>query len=249
MKPDTSIERIEQNARLEVHKLAKAFDVHGCLRPVLKEISFSLDAGEFVCITGRSGCGKTTLLNILAGFLLPDSGTVKLNGKIVNRSGPERCMVFQEDALFPWLTVWENTAFGLQRLGFDKTTIHGRVTRLLDLVGLVSSENHLPREISGGMKQRVALARVLVLQPQILLMDEPFSSLDTETREEMQDLLTTLWAETGSTILFVTHDMDEAVLLADRILVMDRGSIAEEISLSAVRPRRLPFDLPQKGFY
>ena len=177
---------------------------------------------------------------MLAGFLSPSSGEILLNGKPVADPGPDRCVVFQEDTLFPWLTVKENIAFGLKGRTRDKKAIEDEVERFLSLVGLSEFRNYLPREISGGMKQRVALARVLILKPEVMLMDEPFASLDAQTREEMQNLFLSLWKNLSHTIIFVTHDVTEAVTLADRILVMhkDPGCIREEIRVDLSRPRK-----------
>lgn len=224
---------------LEVINLTKDFEINHASVRVLDDISFIAGAGEMICILGRSGCGKTTLLNILAGFLPPTSGTVLLNHQAVHCPGPDRCVVFQEDALFPWLTVRENIAFGLQGRTKDKAYLNKEVDRFLSLAGLSAFQGYLPREISGGMKQRVALARVLILQPAVLLMDEPFVSLDLQTREEMHNLLVSLWEKLAQTILFVTHDVDEAIKLADRILLVDRapGRIREKIPVSLPRPR------------
>jgi len=226
---------------LEIMNLSKIFVANGSHSTVLDDISFSARTGEMICILGRSGCGKTTLLNVLAGFLPASSGTVLLNGQPVKEPGPDRCVVFQEDTLFPWLTVWENIAFGLKGQTRDKEYLREEVDRFLSLVGLTEFRDYLPREISGGMKQRVALARVLILKPRVLLMDEPFASLDTQTREEMQNLLINLWEKLAQTILFVTHDVDEAVTLADKILVMDKDPrrIREEIHISLPRPRKV----------
>jgi len=225
---------------LEVANLTKRFEVNGTSKAVLADLSFSAGTGEMVCIAGRSGCGKTTLLNILAGFLKPSAGTVLVNGKPIRKPGPDRCVVFQEDTLFPWLTVRENIAFGLKRRMRDKHRLNQEVDRFITLVGLSDFHHYLPRELSGGMKQRVAIARVFILQPQVLLMDEPFASLDYYTRREMQDLLVSIWRDLGQTIVFVTHDADEAITLADKILVMDRsaGCIREELELTLPRPRR-----------
>jgi NitT/TauT family transport system ATP-binding protein len=224
---------------LEVDHLQKIFLVNGTFVPVLEEISFRAERGELVCILGRSGCGKSTLLKIVAGFLPPTSGKVLLRGKTVKTPGPDRCFIFQEDALFPWLTVQENIAFGLRGRRQEGKSKAEEVRRFLDLVGLREFRDYLPREISGGMKQRVALARVLILKPEVLLMDEPFVSLDAQSREEMQSFLLSLWQELTHTILFVTHDVNEAVTLADRILLMSKnpGRIREEICLDLPRPR------------
>ena len=230
-----------QEPALEVDRLRKDFEVNGALRTVLADISFQAKAGEMVCIVGRSGCGKTTLLNILAGFLAPTSGRILLNGQSVRRPGPDRCVVFQEDTLFPWLTVRENIAFGIKGLTRDKDLLRQEVDRFLSLVGLKAFQDYLPREISGGMKQRVALARVLILKPAVLLMDEPFASLDVQTRDEMQGLLISLWEQLNQAIVFVTHDVDEAIKLADTILLMERepGRISEEIPVPLLRPRAM----------
>ena len=225
---------------LEVNGLGKIFDANGAFLRVLDGVSFSAAKGELICILGRSGCGKSTLLNLLAGFLPPSSGTIRLDGRSVSEPGPDRCVVFQEDTLFPWLTVYENIAFGLKGITRNKAEIAEKVNHFLSLVGLTEFRDYMPREISGGMKQRVALARVLILAPRILLMDEPFASLDAQTSVEMQDLLLSLWKELSHTILFVTHDVNEAVTLADRIFVMGRnpGRIRKELRVGLQRPRR-----------
>ena len=191
---------------LEINRLRKVFSINGSFLTVLDCIDFRVKSGEMICILGRSGCGKSTLLKMLAGFLTPSSGEILLNGKPVSDPGTDRCVVFQEDTLFPWLTVQENIAFGLKGRNKDKKGIREEVDRFVGLVGLTEFRDYLPREISGGMKQRVALARVLILKPHILLMDEPFASLDAQTREEMQDLLLSLWKKLSHTIIFVTHD-------------------------------------------
>ncbi|WP_373499881.1 ABC transporter ATP-binding protein [Desulfococcus sp.] len=227
-------------AVMGIHRLCKAFTVNRTVVPVLEEISFTAATGELICILGPSGCGKSTLLNILSGFLQADAGEVLLNGKPVMKPGPDRCVVFQEDALFPWLTVEENIAFGLGGGLFRRKKVRAEVDRFLSLVGLLPFRDYLPREISGGMKQRVALARVLILKPGVLLMDEPFASLDAQTREEMQNLLLGLRETFSHTILFVTHDVGEAATLADRILVMGKnpGRIEADIQVNLNRPRR-----------
>jgi NitT/TauT family transport system ATP-binding protein len=221
---------------LEVQGLAKTFEVGCTFLDVLAQIDFSVNVGEMICILGRSGCGKTTLLNILAGFIRPSAGHVLIDGRPVSKPGSDRCVVFQEDALFPWLTVEENIGFGLRS---RKRRAKEEIKRFVSMVGLTEFRQYLPREISGGMKQRVALARVLILKPAVLLMDEPFAALDAQTREEMQNLLLSLWKRLSHTILFVTHDVQEAVKMADRILLMDKdpGRIKEDIRIEAPRPR------------
>jgi len=215
------------------------FHVNGSDLRVLDNVTFSAAPGEMVCIIGRSGCGKTTLLNILAGFLRPSEGQVLLGHEPIRGPGPDRCVVFQEDSLFPWLTTRENIAFGLKGRGMTRHQIRHEVDRYISLVGLAEFGQYLPREISGGMKQRVALARVLILHPQVLLMDEPFASLDYHTRREMQALLVSLWGNLHQTIVFVTHDVDEAIVLADRVIVMDTnpGRVRAKVDVPLTRPR------------
>lgn len=224
---------------LEIERIHKVFHTNGGFQTVLDEITFRAEGGELICILGRSGCGKSTLLKIVAGFICPSSGKVLLKGKSVKTPGPDRCVIFQEDALFPWLTVEENIAFGLKGRSQGKKSKADEVERFLGLVRLREFRDYLPGELSGGMKQRVALARVLILKPEVLLMDEPFASLDAQSREEMQNLLLSLWKELAHTILFVTHDVNEAVILADKILFMSKnpGTIREEINVDLPRPR------------
>ncbi len=224
---------------LGIDRLSKGFHTAGGYLPVLEDVSFQAGRGELIAILGRSGCGKSTLLKIVAGFIPPGSGKVLLNQLPVTEPGPDRCIIFQEDALFPWLTVQENIAFGLKGKQRNKKVRAQEVERFLSLVGLTEFRDYLPGELSGGMKQRVALARVLILKPSVLLMDEPFASLDAQSREEMQDLLLSLWHDLGHTILFVTHDVNEAVVLADRVLLMGKnpGRIREEILVDLPRPR------------
>lgn len=224
---------------LVVRDLRKVFPVGGRFVTVLEGLRFHAKRGELICILGRSGCGKSTLLKILAGFLTPSAGQVLLEGRPVEGPSPERCVVFQEDALFPWLTVGENIGFGLRVKGLDRPSRERAVSRYLSFVGLTEFRDYLPRTISGGMKQRVSLARVLILEPRVLLMDEPFASLDAQTREEMQSLLLSLRRRLSQTVLFVTHDVNEAAVLADRILLMGKepGFVREEISVALPRPR------------
>lgn len=226
-------------AVLEVVNLGHAFVHNGTTEPVLRDLSFAVRPGELVCLIGRSGCGKSTLLNIIAGFLAPTQGYCLLDGVRIVKPGPDRCVVFQEDALFPWLTVHENIVFGLRGGGDARRQQLQEAERLLDLVGLAGYGDYLPKALSGGMKQRVALARVLIRSPRILLMDEPFGALDAQTREEMQELLLTLTGQRRQAIVFVTHDVQEAVTIADRVLVMAQGggTIGAEVVIGLERPR------------
>jgi len=224
---------------LEIADLSHSFVHNGADEPVLRGITFSIRRGELVCLIGRSGCGKSTLLKIVAGFVTPTRGQCLLDGRRIVKPGPDRCVVFQEDALFPWLTVGENIVFGLHGGQSARAEQRREAERLLDLVGLAGYGEYLPRALSGGMKQRVALARVLIRSPQLLLMDEPFGALDAQTRDEMQELLLALSRQRQQTILFVTHDVQEAVTLADRVMFLDRetGTMGEEVTISLERPR------------
>ncbi len=224
---------------LEIADLSHSFAGNGRDRRILNHVSFSIARGELVCLIGQSGCGKSTILNIIAGFLRPTSGHCLLEGKSVIGPGPDRCVVFQEDALFPWLTVRENIAFGLKSGSLSLKGHFEEVDRFLELVDLQGYGDYLPREISGGMKQRVALARVLIRSPQLLLMDEPFGALDAQIRENIQELLIKLWQKGSQTILFVTHDVQEAIALADRVLLLEHDSrqIREELVIPLDRPR------------
>ncbi len=227
---------------LEVNGLVKRFtsDANEQIS-ALKDLSFSVAQKELVCLLGPSGCGKSTLLKLLAGFIKPSAGKILLNGEPMHHPGPACCMVFQEDALFPWLTVRENIAFGLVNSPLSRRRKRQEVDRFIDLVGLSDFGDYLPREISGGMKQRVALARVLILQPRILLMDEPFAALDAQTREQMQSLLQELRRQFAPTILFVTHDVTEALLLGERILLFDKnpGRISHDIKVDLPKIRSI----------
>lgn len=205
----------------------------------LSDVSLTVREGDFVCLVGPSGCGKSTLLNIVAGFDFPDSGTVSVNGKPVRGAGPDRIVVFQESALFPWMNVRTNVEFGLRLAGLSKAARRDRAREYLNLVGLGKFENAYVHELSGGMKQRVQLARSLAVDPAMLLMDEPFAALDAQTRDVLQEELQHIWQRTGKTILFVTHNVREAVLLADRVIVMasNPGRIKRDIQITLEHPR------------
>lgn len=205
----------------------------------LDNISMDIHRGAFVTVIGPSGCGKTTLLNILAGFEQPGAGRVFLDGQSIDRPGADRGVVFQEYALFPWLTLRQNVEFGPRERGVPTSLMHEVTDRTLAMVGLVGAENRYPHELSGGMRQRAALARVLVNVPKILLMDEPFAALDAQTRGRLQQELARIWMETHKTVLFVTHSVEEAVLLADRVIVMTTlpGRLKADIQISLPRPR------------
>ncbi len=205
----------------------------------LQGIDLAIPRGQFTCLLGPSGCGKSTLLNAVAGFSAPTAGTIVADGKPVTGPGPERGMVFQEYALFPWMTVEDNIGFGLQIKGLGKAEIGARVDALLAMLSLSDFRQRFPKDLSGGMRQRVAIARVLALDSPIMLMDEPFGALDALTRRNLQDELLRIWAELKKTILFVTHSIEEALYLADRIVVMTYrpGTVKRDILVDLPRER------------
>jgi NitT/TauT family transport system ATP-binding protein len=226
---------------LEATGVRKIYRKDGREMPVLDVERFEAREGEFITLIGPSGCGKSTFLHIMGGFIPAESGTISVYGKAVNGPGPDRGMMFQEFALFPWKTVAGNVAWGLEVQGAPKDEIESTVKKYLDIMGLADFRNHYPAEISGGMKQRAALARVLAFDPKVLLMDEPFGALDAQTREVMQEEVTRIWERTRKTVVFVTHDIEEAVFLGDRVIVLSArpGRIREEIRIDLPRPRSL----------
>src|SRR5215831_20595607 len=208
---------------------------------VLREINIAIDRGAFISLVGPSGCGKTTLLRIVAGLEAATAGQVLIDGKPVTKPGGDRGFVFQSDNLLPWRTVFDNALIGPELAGRAGAAEKDRVRNLLRLVGLEGFENYFPRQLSGGMRQRVNLSRALAIDPDILLMDEPFSALDAQTREIMQTELLRIWEDGRKTVLFVTHQIDEAVFLADRVLVFARrpGRLRENVAIALPRPRAL----------
>lgn len=225
---------------LELHRVSVTYPgPEGTGTQALSAVDLTVEAGELLCVIGPSGCGKSTLLNLLAGFAVPTAGQVLFAGQAVTRPGPERAMVFQDPALFPWLTAAGNVEFVLRIAGCPRAERRERVNTLLTLVGLSGFEQTHPHQLSGGMKQRVALARALALQPRVLLMDEPFGALDALTRERLQDELLRLWQETGTTIVFVTHSVEEAAYLGDRVVVMSArpGAVHGAVPVALPRPR------------
>jgi NitT/TauT family transport system ATP-binding protein len=206
----------------------------------LQDVSFSVEAAEFLCVVGQSGCGKTTMLNIAAGFLEPTKGEILMGGKAVTGKGLDRGVVFQDFAqLFPWRTAQRNVEFGLEMKGISKEERTEIALRFLKLVSLEKFARSYPHELSGGMQQRVAIARALAYNPAVLLMDEPFAALDALTREEMQRFLVDVWRETKKTVIYVTHNVAEAVYLADRIIVFSPhpGTVKAQVKISLPRPR------------
>jgi NitT/TauT family transport system ATP-binding protein len=226
-------------AHIVIDNVSKVFDGDGRRMVALQDISLEIPHGQFVCLLGPSGCGKSTLLNAIAGFAPPTSGRVLADGVPVAGPGPERGMVFQEYALFPWMTVEQNVGFGLEIKGMPRAQIQARVGELLKLLSLEDFAKRYPKDLSGGMRQRVAIARVLALDSPIMLMDEPFGALDALTRRNLQDELLRLWAELKKTVIFVTHSIEEAIYLADRIVVMTYrpGTIKRDILVDLPRLR------------
>jgi NitT/TauT family transport system ATP-binding protein len=250
--PDTSVspEVNHLGTGLEVQGVSHEFVRQGKSMVVCEDISFTVRPGEFLSIVGPSGCGKTTLLRILGGLIAPSDGQVIIDGEVVTGPGPDRGFVFQQDSLFPWRTTKGNVRFGLEaqaarrsrreRAGWRKTADE-QADAAIELVGLKDFGGHFPHELSGGMRQRANLARALAIGPRILLMDEPFSALDAQTREIMQAELLRIWRHNGSTVVFITHQIDEAVFLSDRVIVMSSrpGQICDVVDVDLPRPRDL----------
>jgi len=240
-----------KKSKITVRNVIKSFhSADGKTVDALQNISFEVqdafsregrDIGEFRVLLGPSGCGKSTLLRLIAGLDRPDSGEILVNDQPVHGAGKDRGMVFQKYTSFPWLTVTDNIAYGLKINGVSKEKSKETVAQLIQAVGLSGFENAYPETLSGGMQQRVAIARTLAVRPAVILMDEPFGALDAQTRGEMQQLLLRIWDETASTILFVTHDVEEAIYLADRIFIMSAhpGTIVEDLQVPFERPRNL----------
>lgn len=239
-----------RKVKLAIQEVSKTFRVRGAagqkatLLPVLRQLSFDVYENEVVSLIGESGCGKTTLLRIVQGLVRRDSGTILVDGKEVTGPGRDRGFVFQQATLLPWRTARQNIEFGLELQGVERGDRLRRARELLELVGLAAASEQFPHQLSGGMQQRIGLARALAIDPAILLMDEPFSALDAQNREVLQQELLRIHRTTGKTILFVTHDLDEAIYLSDRIIVMGAkpGRIKRVIDVPFPRPRG---ELPQ----
>ncbi|PIQ81925.1 MAG: nitrate/sulfonate/bicarbonate ABC transporter ATP-binding protein [Candidatus Omnitrophica bacterium CG11_big_fil_rev_8_21_14_0_20_64_10] len=225
---------------VELERVSKRFSHNGASTEVLREVSFSVEEGEFVCLVGPSGCGKSTLISLIAGLESPSAGRVTVAGREVRGPGPDRVVVFQESALFPWLTVRKNVEFGLKMAGISPASRQRRAAEYLRLVHLSRFADAYPHQLSGGMKQRVAIARALAMDPKILLMDEPFGALDAQTRRLLHEELMGIWQKTGKTILFVTHNVREATVLGDTVLVVSArpGTIKKGFKIKLPRPRR-----------
>ena len=203
----------------------------------IRDISLAVQAGDFVSVVGPSGCGKTTMLNLIAGFLAPTAGEIRVDGRTVSGPGPDRGVVFQSFALFPWKTVLENIAFGPRMRGLPRPECERIAREYLAIVGLADTAARYPNELSGGMQQRVGVVRALANNPDVLLMDEPFASVDAQTRMNLQEELTRIWLERRPTIVFITHDVEEAVFLANRVVVLSKGRVLKEITVPLPRPR------------
>jgi len=225
--------------QIEIEHVHKVFRGDGQDVIALRDIDFKISQGQFVCLLGPSGCGKSTLLNAIAGFSLATQGEIRVEGKPVRQPGPDRGMVFQEYALFPWMTVAENITFGLKIRKEDPRKMEGKLNSLLKMLKLTDFRDRFPKDLSGGMRQRVAIARVLALDSPIMLMDEPFGALDALTRRSLQDELLKIWSEFKKTIVFVTHSIEESIYLSDRIIVMTYrpGTVKRDVHVDLPRPR------------
>src|SRR6266567_1115626 len=229
---------------LTIEQIGMTFDTGTGKFPALTDVTLGIEKGEFISIIGHSGCGKSTLLNIVAGLTTPTTGAVLLDGKVVDEPGPDRAVVFQNHSLLPWLTVYGNVAIAVDKVfgsRKSKAERHDWVMHNLELVQMAQAKDKRPHEVSGGMKQRVGIARALAMQPKVLLMDEPFGALDALTRAHLQDSVMEIHARLGNTVMMITHDVDEAVLLSDRIVMMTNGPsarIGEVLDVPLTRPRK-----------
>lgn len=233
------VENVASKSILRIQCVHKRFVTAGGEVEALRAVDLSFARGEFVCLIGASGCGKSTLLRLIGGFEMPTEGQVLMNGRRVTGPGAERGMVFQDYGLFPWLSVRRNIEFGPAARGRPRAEVQATAERFIEMIGLGRFADAYPHQLSGGMKQRVAIARVLANDAEVVLMDEPFGALDAMTRERLQDELLEIWQRTGLTVLFVTHSIEEAVFLADRIVVMSPSpnSIESEVVVPLLRPR------------
>ena len=238
-KPKQLRQRSIDKGHIEIQNVSISFGRGDAVNTAVKETSLDILPGQFVCILGPSGCGKSTLLNSVAGYVNPTRGVVLVDGETVKGPRPDRGMVFQQYSLFPWKTVRENIAFGPKLAGHSRAECESLANTFLTMIGLSKIADKFPGDLSGGMQQRVGIARALANYPRVLLMDEPFGALDAQTRLIMQESLLDIWSEFGITVLFVTHDVDEAIFLADRILVMSAspGSVIADLQVDIDRPR------------
>lgn len=231
--------REDRNIKLKINNVEKIYNGRNGKTVALNGVNLDVHENEFICVVGPSGCGKSTLLNIIAGLLEPSSGSVTLDGKEINGTDVERGVIFQQYALFPWLTVRENIEYGLKLQKYSKKDRDAIVDKYLGIVDLSKFADAYPKELSGGMKQRVAIARAYAVNPKVLLMDEPFGALDAQTRAQLQTDLLKTWEEQKKTCFFITHDVDEAVLLAQRVVIMSArpGRIKEIVDVDIPYPR------------
>lgn len=228
-------------AKLELRNVSKVFYARAAAVSALEGIDLHVAPGEFVCLLGPSGCGKSTVLNLMAGLDTPSSGDVLIDGQTVRGPGTDRVMIFQNAALFPWLNVADNVEFGLRMAGVSVAARRAAVGRYLEMMHLTDFDRAFIHELSGGMQQRVALARALALNPDVLLMDEPFGALDAQTRDRLHGELQNIWSDTAKTVVFVTHNVREAIVLGDRVLVLSPrpGRIRQQFAINLPRPRRI----------
>jgi NitT/TauT family transport system ATP-binding protein len=235
---------------LTIEKLAKTYfdPFAGTQVTAIRDISLEVGAGDFVSVVGPSGCGKTTMLNMIAGFLPVSGGQIRVDGRPVSGPGPDRGVVFQSFALFPWRTVLDNVAFGPKMRGIPKAKRHEIAREYLELAGLAHAAERYPNELSGGMQQRVGVVRALANDPDVLLMDEPFASVDAQTRMTLQEELTRIWQERRPTVLFITHDVAEAVFLANRVVVLSKGTVLSDVPIALPRPRSWRSLIEDDGF-
>ncbi|MCG3114166.1 MAG: nitrate ABC transporter ATP-binding protein [Candidatus Manganitrophus sp. SA1] len=246
------IKRIETNY-LEISRIGKSFEGANSVYPAVQGIDLKIRKGEFVTLIGHSGCGKSTLLSMVAGLITPSEGVIVLEGKEIDGPGPDRGVVFQSHALLPWLTCAENIALAVEAVfpKMSRKEQKDRVGHFLDMVGLTEAAQKRPAELSGGMRQRVGIARALAIRPKVLLLDEPFGALDALTRGHLQDELLRIWEKFGTTVLMVTHDVDEALLLSDRVVMMTRGpaaTIGRIVPIPFRRPRSRMELVRQSGY-
>ena len=229
-----------QEGFIDVRDMGVVFSADDNEVIAVEDVSLNVQPGEFVSLIGPSGCGKSTILNIVAGFMAPTSGEARVDDKPITKPGSDRGVVFQQYSLFPWLSVRKNVEFGLKMAGVDVSKRDTTARSLLDLAGLLAFADHYPDQLSGGMKQRIGIIRALATSPQVLLMDEPFGALDTQTRVVMQEILTNIWQQFRISVLFITHDIEESIFLSDRIYVMTArpGRIKAEIKVPLPRPRK-----------
>ena len=227
--------------KLELRDICKVYTRQNAATEVLRNVSLQVRPNEFICLVGPSGCGKTTLLRIIDGLIPANSGSVLIDGRVVTKPGSDRGFVFQQDSLFPWRSVLGNVRFGLEIQGVGRQEANRKAQHFIELVGLNEFQDHYPHELSGGMRQRANLARALAVGPDILLMDEPFAALDAQTREFMQAELLKIWNQEKKTVVFITHQIEEACFLADRVVVMGSrpGRIKEMLEIQIPRPRQL----------